>query len=110
MQEGAIRETQEEAGATVEIEHIYTMFDLPYISQIYMFFKANLVSFDFQPSSETLEARLFDEDEIPWEALAFKVVEQTLRSYFKDRKVGEFPFRHETIRHPTLRRIEAASS
>ena len=37
--------------------------------------------------------RLFDEDEVPWEELAFRTITRTLRNYFLDRKDGAFPVR-----------------
>ena len=46
---------------------LYTMISLPQISQVYMMFRARLLDLDFGPGPESLEVRLFDEDEIPWE-------------------------------------------
>ena len=37
-----------------------------------------------------IEARLFGEDEIPWEEIAFKTVRETLLRYFEDRRRGAF--------------------
>ena len=37
--------------------------------------------------------RLFREDEIPWEEIAFRTIGRTLRNYFLDRKLGTFPTR-----------------
>ena len=90
---GAIRETVEEAGARVAIGDLYTMISLPHISQIYMMFRARLLDLDFGPGPESLEVRLFHEDEIPWEELAFRTIVRTLRTYFLDRKLGTFPMR-----------------
>ena len=39
---------------------------------------------------ETIEARLFTEDEIPWDELAFRTVRETLLRFFADRKAGAF--------------------
>lgn len=90
---GALRETQEEANANAEIIELYTLFSLPHISQVYMFFRAQLLDAGFSPGHETLDARLFTEQEIPWDELAFPVVTQTLRHYFEDRTTGRFPVR-----------------
>ena len=91
--EGALRETREEANARVEIVDLYTLFSVPHISQVYMFFRATLPNLDFSPGHETLETKLFSEDEIPWEELAFPVVTQTLQHYFKDRRSDTFQVR-----------------
>ncbi len=90
---GAVRETLEEASARVEVGELYTMISLPQISQIYMMFRARLVDLDFGPGPESLEVRLFREDDIPWEEMAFRTIGRTLRNYFLDRKLGAFPMR-----------------
>jgi ADP-ribose pyrophosphatase YjhB (NUDIX family) len=90
---GALRETTEEANANAEILELYTLFSLPHISQVYMFYRALLLDLDFSPGEETLETQLFAESEIPWDELAFPVVTQTLQHYYEDRKTGSFPIR-----------------
>lgn len=91
--QGAIRETWEEAFANVAVEGLYTVFNLPHISQIYMFFRATLADLDFRPGIESLDVRLFEEHEIPWDELAFPVIRDTLKHYFDDRKAGHYPVR-----------------
>jgi ADP-ribose pyrophosphatase YjhB (NUDIX family) len=90
---GAVRETLEEASARVELGELYTMISLPHISQIYIMFRARLVDLDFGPGPESLEVRLFREEEIPWEEMAFRTIGRTLRNYFLDCKLGSFPTR-----------------
>jgi hypothetical protein len=55
-------------------------------------FRARLMDHNFRPGSESLEVRLFSEAEIPWDEIAFRVVEETLAQFFKDRTTGLFPF------------------
>ena len=93
VESGALRETLEEAGARVALGALYTMISLPHISQVYVMFRAQLVDLDFGPGPESLEVRLFHEDEIPWEEMAFRTIGRTLRNYFLDRKLGTFPTR-----------------
>src|SRR5437660_170519 len=83
---GAMRETLEEANARVELGPLFTVISLPDISQVYMMFTSRLLDLGFGPGTESLEVRLFDEDEIPWEQLAFRTIARTLRNYFLDRK------------------------
>jgi 8-oxo-dGTP pyrophosphatase MutT (NUDIX family) len=90
--EGALRETWEEAQARVEIGPLYSLFNLPYIDQVYLMFRARLVDLSFGPGPESLEVALFREEDIPWEQLAFRTVEKTLRAYFDDRRRGQFGF------------------
>jgi ADP-ribose pyrophosphatase YjhB (NUDIX family) len=90
---GALRETLEEANARVHLGALYTLISLAQIGQVYMMFRARLADLDFGPGPESLEVRLFREDEIPWEDLAFRTIARTLRTYFLDRKQGDFPLR-----------------
>jgi ADP-ribose pyrophosphatase YjhB (NUDIX family) len=99
-QEGALRETWEEACARVVEPSLYTLFSLPHISQIYMFYRAHLADAEYQAGEETLEVRLFDEADVPWSELAFPVVTETLSHYFSDRRAGEYPVRSQEIRRP----------
>ena len=94
---GALRETLEEAHARVEIDALYTVISLPQINQIYMMFRARLLDLDFGPGPESLEVRLYDEADIPWESLAFRTIGRTLRNWFLDRKDGAFPLRLSTL-------------
>jgi ADP-ribose pyrophosphatase YjhB (NUDIX family) len=97
---GAIRETWEEAHARVEVDDLYTLFSLPHISQIYMFFRATLLDLDFGPGEESTDVRLFREHEVPWDELAFPVITETLRRYFADRGSGVFPVHVGDIHYP----------
>ncbi len=97
MEQGAARETREEAEAEVDIEHLYCMYNIPRIGQIYVLFKAKLIEGQFGAGEETIESRLFAEDEIPWEQLAFPSVERTLRHFYADQKQQNFPMHLETL-------------
>ena len=97
MEQGAARETREEAEAEVEIQQLYCMYNIPRIGQIYVLFKADLIEGKFGAGEETIESRLFAEDEIPWNDLAFPSVERTLWHYFEDRKTGNFSNHLETL-------------
>ena len=94
---GARRETLEETGATVAELTPYLMVDIVHIHQIYLMFCSRLLAPDFQPTRESSEVKLFEEEDIPWDDIAFKVVEKTLRYYLKDRVSGRFAFRTDKI-------------
>jgi ADP-ribose pyrophosphatase YjhB (NUDIX family) len=81
---GAARETLEEALATVELGHLFAMVDVIDAGQVHLFYTATLVG-DFGAGAETLEADLFNEDEIPWDEIAFESVKFALRKFFEDR-------------------------
>lgn len=88
--EGAARETVEEAGARFDMEGLLTVLSVPRVGQVHLFYRARLLSDVFDPGHETIEARLFRQDEIPWEEIAFRTVRETLEIYFRDRAAGRF--------------------
>lgn len=95
--DGASRETWEEARASVGERSLYCLFDLPYINQIYMFFRAEMSKEDYAAGPESLEVELYEEEDIPWSELAFPVVTSALKYYFEDRKSGVFPTRNDVL-------------
>ena len=89
--DGALRETQEEAGAQVELLPLYSLLNVVKVGQVHLFYRARLLSPHFEPGPESLEARLFAQDEIPWDEIAFRTTRETLHRYFEDRRAGR-PF------------------
>ena len=86
--EGAARETVEEAGAQFEMQELFTVLSIPRVGQVHLFYRARLLSDQFDPGFETSEARLFNERDIPWEELAFRTIKVTLERYFTERHHG----------------------
>jgi len=88
--EGAARETLEESGAQFEMEGLFSLVNVARVGQVHLFYRAKLLSDAFDPGFETIEARLFTEEEIPWDEIAFRTVKETLELYFADRHAGHF--------------------
>ena len=88
--EGAVRETVEEAGAKIELGALFTLLNVVRVGQVHLFYLATMTSPDLDPGSETLEARLFREDEVPWDEIAFRTVRETLQHFFADRRRDHF--------------------
>ena len=88
--EGALRETVEESGAEVDLGPLFSVLDVARVGQVHLFYLATMRSQALAPGSETLEARLFREDEVPWDEIAFRTVRETLRYFFDDRRRGQF--------------------
>ncbi|MFB8829596.1 NUDIX hydrolase [Azotobacter sp. CWF10] len=97
MEQAAVRETLEEACVRVEGLELYTLFDLPHIHQVHVFFRARLVDTNFAAGEESLEVGLFHEAEIPWPELAFPTVGHTLEYFFEDRVRQLYPVRNEPL-------------
>ena len=92
--QGALRETEEESGAHVELQGLFTVLDVVRVGQIHLFWRARMLDTHLAPGPETIEARLFREHEVPWEQIAFRTVRRTLELFFADRQGGSFGF-HE---------------
>jgi ADP-ribose pyrophosphatase YjhB (NUDIX family) len=101
MAEGAARESYEEADAIVLNPHLYCIYDLPDIGQIYSIYLADLKDGAYGIGSESLDCALFSEEDIPWDTLAFEAIRLTLKNYFADRKqyneLSEFPIHQDKI-------------
>ena len=104
--QGAMRETWEEAAARVEVQQLYALFSLPHINQVYVMFRAKLLDLNFKPGTESTDVRLYRESEIPWNEIAFPVIEQTLKLYYEDANRGCFnTHTGDIVRLPGDRRI-----
>jgi ADP-ribose pyrophosphatase YjhB (NUDIX family) len=82
--EAALRETQEEAGARIELHDLFSLLNVPHVHQVHMFYRATLLDLDYQAGTESLEVQLFAEAEIPWNDIAFPTVGHTLKHFFSD--------------------------
>ena len=102
-EEGAAREMWEEAEARAINMSMYRIFDVPHISQVYVFYRCEVADDQYGAGPESLETALFDEADIPWDQLAFPVVIEMLSEFFDDRKTQEFPVRNSTIRYQKRR-------
>jgi ADP-ribose pyrophosphatase YjhB (NUDIX family) len=92
--QGAARETDEEAGALIQLQGLFTLINVARVGQVHFFYRAKLLSDQFNPGHETMQARLFSEAEIPWDQIAFYTVRDTLVHYFADVKTGQFGMHH----------------
>ena len=97
LEQGAARETHEEACAEVRIGHLFASVDVIEAGQVHMFFTGTLVG-GYGAGDESLEASLFGRDDIPWDELAFKSGVFALEKYFEDQG------RNRGVHHHQLRR------
>lgn len=84
-EEGAVRETWEEATARIEIVGLLGLYNIVRLSQVQIFYRARLLSPEMAAGIETLELDLFDWDKIPWDDLAFPTVHRILRKAIETR-------------------------
>ena len=98
LEEGAKRETFEEACAKVTIGHLFASVDIFYAGQVHMFFTAKLNG-GHAAGEESLESALFSEKDIPWGEIAFKSGIFALEKYFQDQGENHGVHHHEVKRN-----------
>jgi ADP-ribose pyrophosphatase YjhB (NUDIX family) len=103
--QAAVRETEEEAGADIEIGELFSLLNVAQVHQVHLFYLARLRSLDFAAGIESLEVGLFAERDIPWDELAFPTIRKTLELFFEDcvklrEGGGRFGFHSHDIVHP----------
>jgi len=89
-EEGAIRETFEEAGAKAKIMDLYCVYDVLHVNQVYLIYRAEFQGdVGFESGIESLETQLVDIEEIPWDDLAFSSIRFALECFQQDVSEGQ---------------------
>ena len=82
----AIRETREECGIEVVLKELLGVYSYAGYVEVVIVYLAEHISGSLGPEDETLEARRFGEEEIPWEHMAFQSTVDALKDYYTRRK------------------------
>ena len=90
-EQGALREVWEEACARATTSGLLSIFSIPEISQVHMIYRAEMLSGDFAPGAESLEAERVTWDEIPWDHLAYPNVRWSLEYEREVKGRTDFP-------------------
>ncbi|MDP5169440.1 MAG: NUDIX hydrolase [Bacteroidia bacterium] len=81
VEEGALRETREEAGIEVSIVRLHALYNLPRVNQVYLFYLAEMPHDQFHGGVESLEVKLFSPADIPYHDMAFASSTFAIRQY-----------------------------
>jgi 8-oxo-dGTP diphosphatase len=92
LAEGAVRELREEAGVIIPAHRLqlYMTGTITFINQIYVAFRATVVSDAVSPGAESQDCQFFARHECPWDALAYPQVNDSIRQAYQDLDSGEF--------------------
>jgi ADP-ribose pyrophosphatase YjhB (NUDIX family) len=83
VEQGAMREMWEETLSKVEIIRLHCIYNLTHVNQVYMIFLAKLENTNLvEKTPESLEIKLFSQNEIPWNEIAFTSTKFALEKYF----------------------------
>ncbi len=86
VETAAIRETAEECGLRIRIDHLLGVYSYPGHVPVVIVYVARYVSGELHPGDEAQKAEFFLEEEIPWQDLAFQSTADALKDYFKIRR------------------------
>jgi ADP-ribose pyrophosphatase YjhB (NUDIX family) len=92
LQQAAARETYEETGVRVNIDtlELFSLTSIPYISEVYVSFRGEIIEPTLNAGSEALDVALFSEQEIPWQQLAFPQLRDYCQLFFREQKTGNY--------------------
>ncbi|HEY7377944.1 MAG TPA: NUDIX hydrolase [Steroidobacteraceae bacterium] len=88
LMQAAAREAVEEAEAIVQIGSLLAIFHALRAHQVHVFFRARLIEPRFGVGPESLEVKLIETSDIPWDEIAFPSSIFALRHYLADRAAG----------------------
>lgn len=92
-EDGARREAREEAMCEIVLDGLLAVYSIPRLSQVQLMYRAHLATENFGAGEESLEAKLFAWDDIPWTEIAFPSVHWALHHWHEIRDQKTFaPF------------------
>lgn len=83
VREAAVRETQEEANVEVRLSGLLDVYSYPRSPNVIVVYTAEVIRGEFKACDESLEARTFSLQEIPWGELGFQSTNDALRDYVR---------------------------
>lgn len=88
VEAAAVREVREEAGCGVRLDDLLGLYSYPRQTAVIVVYRATVIDGVPRALSESLDARAFAENEIPWDELAFYSTGEALRDYLAAERSG----------------------
>ena len=79
----ALREAREECGLDVDLGPLVDIYSYPGVAVIVIVYAATVVGGTLACDDESLEARFFHADDIPWDELAFQSTREALAAFLR---------------------------
>lgn len=86
VEAAAVREVREEAGCEVRLDDLVGIYSYPGQTAIIVVYRGTVVGGTPHARSESLDARTYPDDAIPWRDLAFPSTVEALRDYLEAEK------------------------
>jgi len=81
LEDAMVREVQEETHLLILVNRVLNAYSYPGSQKVVLSFITGYLSGELAPGDETLEARIFSPEEIPWDRLGFHTTRWALRDY-----------------------------
>ncbi len=83
VEEAVVRETREEAHLRVRVERLLNVYSYPDSTTVVVGYLVEYLGGDLAAGDETLEARIFAPEEIPWDEIPFRSTKAALKDYLR---------------------------
>ena len=83
VQDAAIRETKEESQLDVRLNSLLNVYSYPRAPNVIVVYTAEVIGGDLAAADESIEARIFPPNQVPWHDLAFDSTKDALNDYIK---------------------------
>ncbi len=81
--DAAVRETKEESQLDVKLNSLLNVYSYPRSPNVIVVYAADVIGGKLAAADESVEARIFPPDELPWHDLAFDSTRDALNDYIK---------------------------
>jgi 8-oxo-dGTP diphosphatase len=88
VQDAAIRETKEESRLDVRLNSLLNVYSYPRSPNVIVVYTAEVIGGMLEAADESVEARIFPPDDVPWPDLAFDSTKDALNDYIKSHLKG----------------------
>lgn len=83
VQDAAVRETKEESQLDVRLGPLLNVYSYPRSPNVIVVYTADVIGGKLTAADESLEARIFAPQEVPWQDLAFDSTRDALNDYIR---------------------------
>ena len=83
LEEATAREVHEEICLSIRVSRLLNAYSYLGEQKVALAYLTEYISGELAPGDETLEARVFSPEEIPWDLLGFKTTRQAIRDYLR---------------------------
>jgi len=83
VQDAAIRETKEESQLDVRLHSLLNVYSYRRSPNVIVVYAAEVIGGVLEAADESVEARIFSPDDVPWPDLAFDSTKDALKDYMK---------------------------